>query len=131
MADAEEKLKASVIEHAKPSGLRRLLRASIHSLNGLRSAFVSEAAFRQEFALAVVLIPLGLWLGESPAEKALLVGSVLLVLIVELLNTAIESVVDRIGLERHALSGRAKDVGSAAVLVALVLLVAVWSLLLL
>lgn len=130
MADAEEKLKAAVIEHAKPSGIRRLMLASIHSLKGLRSAFVSEAAFRQELALAVVLVPLGLWLGESPVEKVLLVGSVLFVLVVELLNTAIESVVDRVGLEYHALSGRAKDVGSAAVLVALVLLVAVWSLLL-
>jgi diacylglycerol kinase (ATP) len=130
MADAEEKMKAAVIEHTKPSGIRRLMLASVNSLKGLRSAFESEAAFRQELALAIVLIPLGLWLGDSPVEKVLLVGSVLLVLVVELLNTAIESVVDRVGLEHHVLSGRAKDVGSAAVLVALVLLVTVWALLL-
>lgn len=131
MAEREEKLKAAVIEHTKPTGLRRLILASVNSLKGLRSAFVSEAAFRQELALAIVLIPTGLWAGETPVEKVLLVGSVLLVLVVELLNTAIESVVDRIGLEHHVLSGRAKDIGSAAVLVALVLLVTVWALLLL
>lgn len=130
MADAEQDMKAPVIEHAKPSGIRRLMRASAHSFKGLRSAFESEAAFRQELALAIVLIPLGLWLGETRVEKVLLVGSVLLVLVVELLNTAVESVVDRIGIEHHVLSGRAKDVGSAAVLVALVLLVTVWALLL-
>jgi diacylglycerol kinase (ATP) len=130
MTDAEENMKATVIEHAKPSGVRRLLRASAHSFNGLRSAFQSEAAFRQEVALAVLLIPLGLWLGDTRVEKALLVGSVVLVLVVELLNTAVESVVDRIGIEHHVLSGRAKDVGSAAVFVALVLSVTVWALLL-
>ena len=130
MADAEDKLKAAVIEHTKPSGVRRLMLASINSLRGVRSAFQSEAAFRQELALAVVLIPLGLWLGDSPVEKVLLVASVLFVLVVELLNTAIEAVVDRVGLEHHVLSGRAKDVGSAAVLVALVLMVTVWALLL-
>lgn len=129
MADAEDHLKAAVIDHTKPKGLRRLVLASINSFRGLRSAFQSEAAFRQELALAIVLIPLGLWLGESAIEKVLLVGSVLVVLVVELLNTAIESVVDRIGLEHHVLSGRAKDVGSAAVLVSLVLLVTVWALL--
>jgi diacylglycerol kinase (ATP) len=130
MAEREEKLKAAVIEHTKPTGLRRLILASVNSLKGLRSAFISEAAFRQELALAIVLIPIGLWLGKTGVERALLVGSVLFVLVVELLNTAIETVVDRIGLEHHQLSGRAKDVGSAAVLVALVLLVAVWALLL-
>lgn len=129
MADAEDELKAAVIEHTKPTGVRRLALASVNSLKGLCSAFRSEAAFRQELLLAVVLVPLGLWLGESRTEKALLVGSVLLVLIVELLNTAVETAVDRIGLEHHALSGRAKDIGSAAVLVALVLLVTVWGLL--
>ncbi|NLG76144.1 MAG: diacylglycerol kinase [Xanthomonadaceae bacterium] len=130
MADAQDELKAAVIEHTKASGMRRLILASINSLKGLRSAIRSEAAFRQELALAFVLVPLGLWLGESSIEKALLVASVLLVLVVELLNTAIEAVVDRVGLEHHVLSGRAKDVGSAAVLVALVLMVTVWALLL-
>jgi diacylglycerol kinase (ATP) len=130
MADVEEKLKVAVIEHTKPTGVRRLMLASVNSMKGLHSAFKSEAAFRQELALAIVLIPLALWLGESPIEKVLLIGTVLLVLIVELLNTAIEIVVDRIGLERHVLSGRAKDVGSAAVFVSLVLLVTTWGLLL-
>ncbi len=130
MAEREEKLKAAVIEHTKPTGLRRLILASVNSLKGLRSAFLSEAAFRQELALAIVLIPIGLWLGKTGVERALLVGSVLFVLVVELLNTAIETVVDRIGLEHHQLSGRAKDIGSAAVFVALVFLVAVWALLL-
>ncbi|MFO7306454.1 MAG: diacylglycerol kinase [Gammaproteobacteria bacterium] len=130
MVDAGEKWKANAIGDEKPTGLRRLAAASINSLKGLRSAFESEAAFRQEVLLAIVLVPLGLWLGETRTEKVLLVGSVLLVLIVELLNTAVETVIDRIGLERHALSGRAKDLGSAAVFVALVLLVTAWGLLL-
>jgi diacylglycerol kinase (ATP) len=118
-------------ESAKPAGLERLLRATKYSLAGLRGAFASEAAFRLEVALAVVLLPLGLWLGKTRVEKALLVASVLLVLIVELLNTAIEAAVDRIGSEHHVLSGRAKDVGSAAVLVTLVLAATVWGLVLL
>jgi diacylglycerol kinase (ATP) len=96
----------------------------------LRGAFKAEEAFRQEVALAIVLVPLGVWLGESGLEKALLVSSVLLVLIVELLNTGIETVVDRIGLERHELSGLAKDVGSAAVLLSFILLLVIWGLVL-
>ena len=94
-------------------------------------AFRAEAAFRQEVALAVVLLPLGAWLGKTPVEKALLISSVLLVLIVELLNTGIETVVDRIGLERHELSGLAKDVGSTAVLLSFGVLVVIWGFLLL
>jgi diacylglycerol kinase (ATP) len=130
MADAQEKLKAILVERPKLTGARRLVLAFLNSWKGFRGAFEAEAAFRQEVALAIVLIPLGFWLGDTPIEKALLVGSVLFVLIVELLNTGIETVVDRIGLERHALSGLAKDVGSAAVLLSFVVLLLVWGLLL-
>jgi diacylglycerol kinase (ATP) len=130
MADAREKVKAALMERPKLTGARRLVFAFLNSWKGIRGAFEGEAAFRQEVALAVVLIPLGFWLGEDPVEKVLLIGSVLLVLIVELLNTAVETVVDRIGLERHALSGRAKDVGSAAVLLSFLVLILVWGLLL-
>jgi diacylglycerol kinase (ATP) len=110
--------------------LLRLFRAFGYSFQGLRAAFVNEAAFRQEVILAIVFIPLGLWLGATGLERALLVGSVLLVMIVELLNSAIEAVVDRLGDEHHELSGRAKDIGSAAVLLSLVNVVAVWILIL-
>jgi diacylglycerol kinase (ATP) len=119
------------IERPKLAGMRRLLLAFVNSWKGFRGAFRSEAAFRQEVALAVVLLPLGAWLGRTPIEKALLVSSVLLVLIVELLNTGIETVVDRIGLERHELSGLAKDVGSTAVLLSFGVLVVIWGFLLL
>lgn len=98
------------------------------SLKGLRTAFKSEAAFRQECALAIVLLPAALWLGRTGVERALLAGTCLLVLIVELLNTAVEYVVDRIGMDRHELSGNAKDVGSAAVFLSLVLTAVVWAL---
>lgn len=115
----------------KLAGMRRLLLAFVNSWKGFRGAFRSEAAFRQEVALAVVLLPLGAYLGRTPVEKALLISSVLLVLVVELLNTGIETVVDRIGLERHELSGLAKDVGSTAVLLSFGVLVVIWGLLLL
>lgn len=114
----------------KLSGLRRLLLAFVNSWQGFKGAFRAEAAFRQEVALAAVMIPLAVWLGETPIERALLIGSVILVLIVELLNTAIETVVDRIGLERHELSGLAKDVGSTAVLLSFGLLAVIWGFLL-
>jgi diacylglycerol kinase (ATP) len=100
-------------------------------VNGLIGAFREEAAFRQELALAVIVIPLGLWLGHGGVERALLVAPMLLILIVELLNSAIEATVDRIGFERHALAGLAKDIGSAAVFMSFVLLSAVWLLVLL
>lgn len=120
-----------IIDRPKLAGVRRLLLAFVNSWKGFRGAFRSEAAFRQEVALAVVLLPLGVYLGKTPVEKALLVASVLLVLIVELLNTGIETVVDRIGLERHELSGLAKDVGSTAVLLSFAVLIAIWGFLLL
>jgi diacylglycerol kinase (ATP) len=118
-------------ERPKLAGLRRLVLAFVNSWQGFKGAFRSEEAFRQEVALAVVLVPLGVWLGQTPIEKALLVSSVLLVLIVELLNTGIETVVDRIGLERHELSGLAKDVGSTAVLLSFGVLAVIWGFILL
>lgn len=114
----------------RPQGLKRLWLATGHSLRGLRLSYSSEAAFRQEVWLAVVLLPLAFFLGESAVERAMLAGSVLILLIVELLNTAIEVVVDRIGLERHALSGFAKDAGSAAVMLTLALVALTWGLIL-
>ena len=117
-------------ERLKPTGFLRVFRAFGISMKGLAGAFRNEAAFRQELALAVVVIPLGLWLGRNGIERALLVAPMFLVLVVELLNSAIEATVDRIGAERHALSGLAKDIGSAAVLTSLLLLAVVWLLVL-
>ena len=119
------------MDRPKLAGMRRLLLAFVNSWKGFKGAFREEAAFRQEIALAVVLIPLGIWLGRTGIERALLVGAVLIVLIVELLNTGIETVVDRIGLERHELSGLAKDVGSTAVLISFALLGVIWGFVLL
>ena len=118
-------------ESGRPQGLRRLWLATGNSLRGLRLSYTSEAAFRQEVWLALVLLPLSLFVGRSAVERVLLAGSVLLLLVVELLNTAIEVVVDRIGLERHALSGFAKDAGSAAVMLMLLLVALTWGLILL
>jgi diacylglycerol kinase (ATP) len=108
----------------------RLWRAFGASGRGLAGAFRDEAAFRQELCLAALVIPMGLWLGHSGVERALLVGPVLLILIVELINSAIEATVDRIGYEHHALAGLAKDLGSAAVFMSFVLLGGVWLLVL-
>jgi diacylglycerol kinase (ATP) len=112
------------------TGLRRIYNAALYSLDGLREAYAHEDAFRQEVLLAVVLIPLALALDTSAAAKAMMIGSVLLVLIVELLNSAVEATVDRISLEDHRLAKRAKDIGSAAVLVSLLAFATVWGLLL-
>jgi diacylglycerol kinase (ATP) len=119
-------------ESNKPgaTGITRVINAFGYSMKGLRAAFIHEAAFRQELLLCVLLLPLALWLGRSGIEQALLVGSLFLVLIVELANSAIEAIVDRVGSEMHELSGRAKDIGSAAVLLALLNLFVVWVLLL-
>lgn len=108
------------------TGLKRLINAAGYSADGFKAAYRHEDAFRQETHLALILIPLALWLGDSGIERALMIGSVLLVLIVELLNSAVEAAVDRISLDRHHLIKRAKDMGSAAVLVALLNVVAVW-----
>ncbi|QVL46338.1 MAG: diacylglycerol kinase [Methylophilaceae bacterium] len=113
------------------TGLRRLMNALGYSLEGFRAAFKHEDAFRQEVFLAVVLIPLALYLTPEVIHRILMIGSVLLVLIVELLNSAVEAVVDRVSIERHALAKRAKDIGSAAVFVALVNVVMIWGLILL
>jgi diacylglycerol kinase (ATP) len=117
-------------DRLKPTGLTRLFRAFGNSLKGFTGAFREEAAFRQELALAVVVIPLGLWLGRNGVERVLLIAPMFLVLVVELLNSAIEATVDRIGLERHKLSGLAKDIGSAAVFLSLLFLAVVWILVL-
>jgi diacylglycerol kinase (ATP) len=107
-------------------GLKRLLAATGFSLTGIRTAWQSEEAFRQEAVLALLLLPTAWWLGTTAVERLMLAGSVLLVLIVELLNTAVEYTVDRIGTDHHELSGRAKDIGSAAVLLSLLLWALTW-----
>lgn len=119
------------IDRPKPTGLIRLLNAFGNTWKGYVGAFREEAAFRQELALCALLFPLGLWLGENGVERALLVGPIFIVLIVELLNSGIEATVDRVGLERHPLSGLAKDLGSAAVFTSFAMLVVVWALVLL
>lgn len=110
------------------TGLRRLWNAYGYSMAGLKAAYVNEDAFRQEVRMAVVLIPLAIYLGDTGIARALMVASVILVVIVELLNSSIEATVDRISLENHSLAKRAKDIGSAAVLVSLVNMAAVWAL---
>ena len=112
------------------TGLRRLINATGYSLAGLAAAARHEDAFRQELIMAAVLIPLGLWLGKTGVERALLVGSVLVVLIVELLNSAVEATVDRVSLDDHNLAKRAKDIGSAAVMMSLAMLAGIWLLIL-
>ncbi|CAB5494040.1 Diacylglycerol kinase (EC [Bathymodiolus thermophilus thioautotrophic gill symbiont] len=108
------------------TGLKRIVSAFGFSMQGLKACYRSEAAFRQEVWLSVVLIPLAFFLAESAVDRVLLIMPVFLVLIVEILNSAIESVVDRIGDEYHVLSGVAKDMGSAAVWLSLMLLIAIW-----
>jgi diacylglycerol kinase (ATP) len=115
-----------VMQSENNVGLQRLINAMRWSMKGFRSTYKNEEAFRQEVLLLIVLGPLGLWLGENGIERALLVGPLLIVLIVELLNSAIESVVDRISTENHKLSGRAKDQGSAAVFVSIAVVALCW-----
>jgi diacylglycerol kinase (ATP) len=113
--------------HKGRTGLDRVLRAFGYSMSGLSMALRGESAFRQEAALAVVMLPASFWLGRSWVEVGLLAGSVMLVLIVELLNSAVEAVVDRVSLDLHELSKRAKDLGSAAVFIALVFAGGLWA----
>ena len=113
------------------TGVDRIVHATVNSVSGLRQAFVGESAFRQEVWLAAVLLPASVWLGRSWEQVALLAGAVVLVLIVELLNSAVEAAVDRISLENHQFAKRAKDIGSAAVMLALVNVAIVWALVLL
>ena len=108
------------------TGIKRIINAMVYTWKGLRAAYKHEAAFRQELFLAVILVPLTFWVGQNVIEWILLLGSVMFVLVVEILNSAIEAVVDRTGDEPHKLSGRAKDMGSAAVFLALMILVITW-----
>ena len=114
----------------KSTGLQHLWNATRNTSRGLGAAFRNESAFRQASVATVVLSPVGIWLGTTGVERALLVGSLLLMLMVELLNSGVEAVVDRVGLERHTLSGLAKDVASAAVGVSILNAVVVWALVL-
>ncbi len=107
-------------------GLKRVFNATRYSLQGLQAAFKHEAAFREEILLAAIMLPVAFWLDVTQVERILLVATVILVLLVELINSAIEAVVDRIGSEHHELSGRAKDIGSAAVLLAMLLTGYTW-----
>lgn len=117
--------------HKSKNGLKRIWNALGYSLEGLCAAYRHEAAIRQEILLALLLIPLALWLPGSQIGKALMIGSVLLVIIIELLNSALEAVVDRISLDHHELAKRAKDIGSAAVMVSMINVLMTWMLLLL
>lgn len=110
----------------KNKGVDRIIKACGYSWAGLKAAWKEEAAFRQECLLMLVMLPLAFWLGRSLLEELILVAVCVLVIIVELINSAIEAVVDRIGSEHHLLAGRAKDMGSAAVLVSVMLVVFVW-----
>ncbi len=110
----------------KKTGLARIIAAFGYSLNGLRSTWKTEAAFRQESILAIFMLPAALWLGNSATQKSLLILVVMLVLVVELLNSAVEAAIDRIGPEHHPLSAHAKDAGSAAVFMSLCLVGIVW-----
>lgn len=112
--------------HKGRTGLERIVRATGYSIEGLQAAYRGESAFRQEFWLAAVLLPAAVWLGRSWVEVALLAGSVMLVLIVELLNSGIEAAIDRVSFELHDLSKRAKDLASAAVLLSLLLCGGIW-----
>jgi len=115
----------------KPTGFKKLFYACIYSAKGLKACYQSEFAFRLEVWLAVVLIPIGYLLGESEVERVLLIVPIFIVLIVEMLNSAIEAVVDRISIEHHELSGFAKDVASAAVLLSLIIFLVTWFIILL
>lgn len=110
------------------TGIRRVVNAVRFSIAGLRAAWANEAAFRQECVAALVLVPLGVWLGQSAVERSLLIGSCLLVIVVELLNSGIETTVDRVSTEQHHLAGRAKDLGSAAVFVSIGMVFLIWGL---
>ncbi|MFH2124675.1 MAG: diacylglycerol kinase [Pseudomonadota bacterium] len=119
-----------IVDGVKKTGLRRIVNAAGYSLCGLKAAWRTEAAFRQEVILVAFLFPPALLLGKNGVERALLISVCMVVVVAELLNSAIEAVVDRIGPEHHSLAGAAKDMGSAAVFVSLVMVVIVWGVLL-
>ncbi len=131
MSNTAPKSPVAESPHKGKTGLKRVWNALFYSLEGFKAAWRHEDAFRQEAMLAAVLVPLAFFLADAPLERAVMIASVLLVLIVELVNSAIEATVDRISLENHALAKRAKDIGSAAVLIALINVLVVWGLLLL
>lgn len=112
------------------TGITRIIKAAGYSWQGLRAAWRNEAAFRQEGVMTIVAIAIACWLDVDPVTRLLLIGSVVLVMIVEIINSAIEALVDRVGTEYHELSGRAKDMGSAAVLIALIFAAVTWGTLL-
>ena len=112
-------------------GLKRFINAVLFSFAGFKAAWKHEEAFRQEVLVFIASVPLAIWLANSNVEKVLLIASVVLVMVIELLNSAIEAVVDRVGVEYHELAGRAKDIGSAAVMLTILLAVATWLLILL
>lgn len=114
----------------KVTGLKRIFNAAGYSLAGLKSTYIHEGAFRQELALFVILVPLSIWLGESAVERALMIGSLFIILITELLNSAIEAIVDHASPEYTELAGRAKDAGSAAVMLSLITAAIIWLLIL-
>jgi diacylglycerol kinase (ATP) len=116
--------------HKGNKGITRAFRAAINSWNGLIYAYKEESAFRQELALSLILIPLAIYLPVTPVEKILLIASVILVLVIELLNSSVEAAIDRISFEVHDLSKRAKDFGSAAVMLALLLCALTWAIIL-
>ena len=124
MSDAE-------INKPGNKGVVRIIKATGYSMLGFKAAYKYEEAFRQELWLTLIMLPLAFWLGDTAIERSLMVGSLMLVLITELLNSAIEALVDRVGVEHHNLSGRAKDIGSAAVFVALTNVVVIWGLIIL
>jgi diacylglycerol kinase (ATP) len=128
MEKVSEELNAS--PHKGKTGLRRIWNALFYSIEGFKAAYRHEDAFRQECLLAIILIPLACFMPVSGVGKALMIASILLVLIVELLNSAVEAAVDRISLENHQLAKRAKDIGSAAVFVSLANVAVVWGLVL-
>ena len=108
------------------TGITRIINAFVFSCQGIKAAYINEEAFRQEMWLCLILIPVALYAGDTVLEKTVLIASLLFVVIIELLNSALESVVDRIGNEHHDLSGRAKDMGSASVLLAIVIAIIIW-----
>jgi diacylglycerol kinase (ATP) len=114
------------MQKSTTNGLKRLWYATLYSIKGLKAAWRNEAAFRQECCVIAVLLPAAIFLGSDALERALLIFSLLLIFVVELINSALESTIDRIGPERHELSGRAKDLGSAAVLLSLIAAAVVW-----
>ena len=122
-----ETLEPAAPDYKSRGGLRRLVNATVYSLRGLAGAWRGEAAFRQELVVGLLLVPVAVWLAPTPGKALLLIGSILLVLVVELLNSAIEAVSDAVTLQPNPMIGRAKDLGSAAVMLSLLLAALVWA----